>query len=125
VNETSGATRRRETAAAEAAVVVRSALFVLLVLTFAAILVACLLYAAEMGGFGRSAGLGNGRPPESQHSATMDRRSLERSQRERLRSYGWVDRREGVAHVPIKVAMEELASRGQVLRIPPSMRSGR
>ena len=29
-------------------------------------------------------------------------------QRERLESYGWVDRERGIAHVPIEVAMDEV-----------------
>lgn len=51
----------------------------------------------------------------------VELRSVERAQRERLRSYGWIDRQGGVGHIPIEAAMKELASRETVIDIPPTM----
>jgi len=50
-------------------------------------------------------------PPEPrlQTAPADDLRDLRRTEEERLDSYGWVDRRTGIVHVPIERAMELLA----------------
>jgi hypothetical protein len=44
--------------------------------------------------------------PRLQTAPQDDLRALRREEDERLGSYGWVDRRRGVVHVPIERAME-------------------
>jgi hypothetical protein len=43
--------------------------------------------------------------PRLQVDAPADRRAIQRQQRTQLESYGWVDRRAGIAHIPIERAM--------------------
>jgi hypothetical protein len=37
---------------------------------------------------------------------------FEAAQKKRLDSYGWVDRRRGIVHIPIKEAMKRVAAKG-------------
>ncbi|MCA9226558.1 MAG: hypothetical protein KDA47_13145 [Planctomycetales bacterium] len=51
-------------------------------------------------------------PVGVQPNQRLQREVLEREAYERLRGYGWVDRREGVAHIPIDRAMSILEADG-------------
>ena len=54
--------------------------------------------------------------PRLQRAPDLDMRQMRREVRERLDSYGWVDREAGIAHIPIDRAIEitarELSNRG-------------
>jgi hypothetical protein len=39
-------------------------------------------------------------------------KELRRQEEKHLKSYGWIDREKGVAHIPIERAMEILANKG-------------
>lgn len=53
-------------------------------------------------------------PPEPrlQTDPEADLGAYVRKERHLLDSYGWVDRRQGIVHVPIQIAMEQLARTG-------------
>ena len=51
-------------------------------------------------------------PPRLQVNAPEDLKVMEAEKTEELTTYGWVDRRQGVARIPIERAMELLATRG-------------
>lgn len=53
-------------------------------------------------------------PPEPrlQTDPAADLRAYVSKERQLLDSYGWVDEKQGIAHVPIEVAMERLARTG-------------
>lgn len=50
--------------------------------------------------------------PKLETDPRKDRLALETAARARLQSYGWVDRQQGVAHIPIERAMALQAQRG-------------
>ncbi|HEY2036869.1 MAG TPA: hypothetical protein VGG96_07640, partial [Steroidobacteraceae bacterium] len=50
--------------------------------------------------------------PRLQTDPTADLAAYVSKERRLLASYGWVDKKQGIAHVPIEIAMERLASRG-------------
>jgi hypothetical protein len=50
--------------------------------------------------------------PRLQVSAKADVQELRAAERQRLASYGWVDEKEGVAHIPIGEAMDRMAREG-------------
>ncbi len=50
--------------------------------------------------------------PRLQSTPVEDRLRFEAEKRQRLESYGWVDRNHGIARIPIDVAMRLLAERG-------------
>lgn len=50
--------------------------------------------------------------PRLETRPVLDRLAVERRARARLEGYGWVDRKAGVAHIPIERAMAIQAERG-------------
>jgi len=50
--------------------------------------------------------------PKLESGPRKDRLALEAAARARLESYGWVDRQQGIAHIPIERAMALQAQRG-------------
>jgi hypothetical protein len=50
--------------------------------------------------------------PELQTDPQADLQDFERDQRATLSGYGWVDRSEGIARIPIEQAMQIVAARG-------------
>ena len=50
------------------------------------------------------------RSPRLRSNPVDEIRAFEHEKRARLNSYGWVDREQGVAHVPIERAMQMLSS---------------
>lgn len=50
--------------------------------------------------------------PRLEARPVLDRLAVERRARARLEGYGWVDRKAGVAHIPIERAMAIQAARG-------------
>ena len=63
-----------------------------------------------------------GPAPELQVHPIADFEALHRQQQERLNSLGWVNREEGIGHLPIERAMTLLAERG--LESAPHRHSG-
>ncbi|MFO1434453.1 MAG: hypothetical protein U1F76_30960 [Candidatus Competibacteraceae bacterium] len=59
-------------------------------------------------------------PPRLQIAPTLDLEDLLTRQRQRLNSYGWTDRQQGIVHIPIERAMELLVQQGYP---PPSQQS--
>jgi len=51
--------------------------------------------------------------PDQRTSIADDWAVLDRTTRERLETYGWVDRRTGVVRIPIERAMDRLAQGGK------------
>ena len=50
--------------------------------------------------------------PRLETRPILDRLAVERRARARLEGYGWVDRKAGIAHIPIERAMAIQAARG-------------
>jgi hypothetical protein len=50
--------------------------------------------------------------PQLQNDPQADLQDFERDQRATLSDYGWVDRSEGIARIPIELAMQIVAARG-------------
>jgi hypothetical protein len=50
--------------------------------------------------------------PRLEVSPSVNRELLQRQAEQRLQGYGWIDRRAGMAHIPIDRAMTILATRG-------------
>jgi hypothetical protein len=50
--------------------------------------------------------------PRLQTDPTADLAAYVSKERQLLDSYGWVDKKQGIAHVPIEIAMERLARTG-------------
>jgi hypothetical protein len=57
--------------------------------------------------------------PQLQASPTVDLEKLRREEDDYLSSYGWVDQREGLVHIPIERAIELMAERGLPARSTP------
>ena len=51
-------------------------------------------------------------PPRLQISPALDLENLLSRQRQQLNSYGWIDQKQGIVHIPIERAMELLVQRG-------------
>jgi hypothetical protein len=51
-------------------------------------------------------------PPRLQIDPSADLLALRRAETERLSSFGWVDRTQGTAHIPISRALALIAERG-------------
>ena len=60
--------------------------------------------------------------PRLQESPTADMVDMIREERARTTSYGWVDKKAGVAHIPVDRALEILAAKGlpKVAAPPPT-----
>jgi hypothetical protein len=73
---------------------------------------------ALLASYGAYRALGTERHPEPmtvagpvlQAQPQVDRAAYFRGKEERLHSYGWVDRKQGVAHIPVEQAMRMLAA---------------
>lgn len=50
--------------------------------------------------------------PALQQNPRADMDQLRRRWRQRLHSFGWVDRRAGIVHIPIDLAMDRIAEEG-------------
>ncbi len=50
--------------------------------------------------------------PQLQRTPLSDLEALQKSQREQLKGYAWVDKGQGIVHVPIGRAMQIVASKG-------------
>lgn len=67
--------------------------------------------------------------PRQQTHPAQDLAAFRAAKQERLTSYGWVDRAQGIVHIPIDEAMKRIAERGlpdwpgnggvQVSKVPP------
>lgn len=57
-------------------------------------------------------------PPRLQTNATVDLARYEKREREKLNSYGWIDKPAGILHIPIERAMDLVAQRGLPTRGP-------
>ena len=62
--------------------------------------------------------------PQLQTTPSMDLRTVRAAEEETLKSYGWVDKSNGVVRVPIERAMELLARRGLPARKSAPEQSG-
>ena len=60
-------------------------------------------------------------PPKNQVAPRTELAEHRRREREQLEAYGWVDRKKGIARIPIERALDILAERGlpKVKNIPP------
>ena len=87
-----------------------TALALLAFLALAPILLA-VLYSSATGDVDRRLTI---RPPqpELQLSPPADLAALRAAERQRLESYGWVDRGKGIVHIPIEQAMQAVARQG-------------
>jgi hypothetical protein len=56
--------------------------------------------------------------PRLQMNPIRELAAVREAERERLESYGWVDREKGIAHIPIERAMEITLERGLPARAP-------
>jgi hypothetical protein len=50
--------------------------------------------------------------PVLQTDPSADLRAFDAEEKARLDSYGWVDRTQGIVHIPIRQAMKELVAKG-------------
>jgi hypothetical protein len=57
--------------------------------------------------------------PRLQESSDLDREELRRREEKELRTYGWVDRDQGVVRIPIDRAMKLILERGLPVRPAP------
>ena len=57
--------------------------------------------------------------PQLQPDPVTDLNKFRAEQEEQLNSYGWVDRKNGVAHIPIERAIEIVSQRGLPVRPSP------
>jgi hypothetical protein len=57
--------------------------------------------------------------PQLQPNPPVDHERLRREEDDYLSSYGWVDQREGLVHIPIERAIELMAERGLPARSSP------
>lgn len=122
-----GSPRRHETTDADIRGIVRFAIGL-----FTAIVVAMAVCAWVFNYFAAHQALGppaspfeNTRelPPEGmprlQVKPPLELRQYEKEQGQELHSYGWVDRKNGVAHIPIERAMDLLLQRGLPVQSAP------
>ena len=58
--------------------------------------------------------------PDLQVASSRDYQEMRAAEEAQLHSYRWVDREAGIAAIPIKRAMELLASRGMPAQKPPT-----
>ncbi len=63
-------------------------------------------------------------PPRVQPNPGEDLRNYYRSQQDLLNSYGWIDRQNGIVHLPIDRAMELLLQRGLPTRSTTAPQAG-
>ncbi len=54
--------------------------------------------------------------PRLQVTPVLDLKQLRESEEEKLNSYGWVDQKAGIAHIPIDRAMDLLLAKGLPVR---------
>jgi hypothetical protein len=64
-------------------------------------------------------------PPRLQIDPSVDEKELEAAEETRLHTYGWVDRKRGIARVPIERAMDAAASHVSLPAVPPQAASPR
>lgn len=57
-----------------------------------------------------------GKTPKLQVSGPADLHHFKAEQNHTLSSYGWVDKKNGIVHIPIEKAMHDVLSRGELKR---------